>query len=91
MNKNINKLLCVSFVGILLAGCTKDFKEINTNPSGVKPDVFLADFQAVVLPLQNAQRNIIHQVNWEYQLQENLNADIYGGFMTPPTPFNGNN
>ena len=91
MNKNINKLLCVSFVGLLLAGCTKDFKEINTNPSGVKPDVFLADFQAVVLPLQNAQRNIIHQVNWEYQLQENLNADIYGGFMTPPTPFNGNN
>ena len=91
MNRNIKELLCFSLAGLLLSGCTKDFKEINTNPAGVKPDVFLADFQAVILPLQNAQRNIVHQVNWEYQLQQNLNADIYSGYMTPPTPFNGNN
>jgi hypothetical protein len=76
---------------LLLTGCTKSFKEINTNPAGVTPNVFLADFQAVILPLQNAQRNLVHYTHWEYQLQENLNADIYSGFMMSPTPFNGGN
>jgi len=41
--------------------------------------------------LQNAQRNLVHYVHWEYQLQQNLNADIYSGFMMSPTPFNGGN
>ncbi len=92
MKKNINRYLVGSVMAmLLLAGCTKSFKEINTNPAGVTPDVFLADFQAVILPLQNAQRNLVHFTHWEYQLQENLNADIYSGFMMSPTPFNGGN
>ncbi|MBO9632419.1 MAG: SusD/RagB family nutrient-binding outer membrane lipoprotein [Chitinophagaceae bacterium] len=78
----------VAFTG---TGCTRDFQETNTNPAGVKPDVFLADFQAVILPLQNAQRNLVNYINWQYQLQENLNADIYSGYMMSPTPFNGGN
>ena len=43
--------------------------------------------QAVILPLQNAQRSVVHYVNWQYQLQQNLNADIYSGYMMTPTPF----
>lgn len=78
-------------VALLGTGCTKSFEDTNTNPAGVKPDVFLADFQAVILPLQNAQRNLVHYVNWQYQLQQNLNADIYSGYMMSPTPFNGGN
>lgn len=91
MNIHIKKLLSFTFAGLLMTGCTKDFKDINTNPAGVKPDVFLADFQAVILPLQNAQRNLVNQVHWQYQLQQNLNADIYSGYMMSPTPFNGGN
>src|SRR5688572_9332737 len=92
MQKKINKFLVSSAVITLVAaGCTKDFKEINTNPAGVTQDVFLADFQAAILPLQNAQRNLVHNVHWQYQLQQNLNADIYSGFMMSPTPFNGGN
>jgi hypothetical protein len=78
-------------VTLLGTGCSKSFQETNTNPAGVKPDVFLADFQAVILPLQNAQRNLVNYVNWQYQLQQNLNADIYSGYMMSPTPFNGGN
>src|SRR5689334_16036962 len=92
MKTNINRWLLGSVSAVLLlTGCTKNFKEINTNPAGVTPDVFLSDFQAVILPLQNAQRNLVHYTHWEYQLQENLNADIYSGFMMSPTPFNGGN
>jgi Susd and RagB outer membrane lipoprotein len=92
MKRSINKLFLTGAIALLLVtGCTKRFNDINTNPAGVTPDVFLADFQAVILPLQNAQRNLVHYVNWEYQLQQNLNADIYSGFMMSPTPFNGGN
>ncbi len=92
MKRYINKLFFVcALAALTAAGCSKDFKDINTNPAGVKPDVFLADFQAVILPLQNAQRNLVHYVHWQYQLQQNLNADIYSGYMMSPTPFNGGN
>lgn len=78
-------------VSLMGTGCTKDFEDTNTNPAGVKPDVFLADFQAVILPLQNAQRNLVCYINWQYQLQQNLCSDIYSGYMMSPTPFNGGN
>lgn len=78
-------------VALMGTGCSKSFKDTNTNPAGVKPDVFLADFQAVVLPLQNAQRNLVCYINWQYQLQQNLCSDIYSGYMMSPTPFNGGN
>lgn len=73
----------------LVAGCTKNFETKNTNPSGVKGDVFNADFGKIIAPMQNVQKALIHYVNWEYQLQENLNSDIYSGYMMSPTPFNG--
>lgn len=83
-------MLCLAAMNYL-PGCTKNFKEINTNPAGVTKDVFLADFQAVILPLQNAQRNIVPFTHWQYQVSQNLAADIYSGYMMTPTPFNGGN
>lgn len=90
INKNI--LLIASSTAIILAtGCTKKFDDINTNPAAVTGDVFKSDFKSVILPLQNAQRSLVHYEHWRYQLQQNLNADIYSGFMMSPTPFNGGN
>ncbi|MBV7533732.1 SusD/RagB family nutrient-binding outer membrane lipoprotein [Chitinophaga sp. sic0106] len=74
---------------LVLTSCTKKFEELNTNPAGVTEDVFKADFQQIILPLKNAQKAIQHSGN--YQIQQNLNADIYSGYMMTPTPFNGNN
>ena len=74
---------------LILPGCTKQFERINTNPAGVTSSVFTADYGIVVAPLQNAQKALINSVNWQYQLQQNLNADIYSGYMMSPTPFNG--
>jgi hypothetical protein len=92
LKTSLYKLTAACTIAAMLGtGCAKDFQDTNTNPAGVKPDVFLADFQAVILPLQNGQRNLVHYVNWQYQLQQNLNADIYSGYMMSPTPFNGGN
>jgi hypothetical protein len=91
MNKHKKLPILIAACSLMISACTKDFKDINTNPAGVKPDVFLADFKALALPLQNAQRSFHHYINWEYQLQRNLNSDIYSGYMMTPTPFNGGN
>jgi hypothetical protein len=89
--KKINKAIPVIILTIIvfISGCKK-FEDINTNPAGVAQDVFKADYQQVVQPLKNAQRALVHYINWEYQLQQNLCADIYSGYMMTPTPFNGN-
>jgi hypothetical protein len=78
-------------IALSAVGCTKNFEALNTNPAAVTESTFLADFKAVSLPLQNALRNQQHFVNWQYQLQLNLNADIYSGYMMTPTAFNGGN
>ncbi len=70
LKTSLYKKLTVAFAVVVPmgTGCSKSFRDTNTNPAGVKPDVFLADFQAVILPLQNAQRNLVCYINWQYQL-----------------------
>lgn len=90
-SKFINKLFLLVAVTTLTWGCTKNFEKINTNQSGVTSDVFTADYGIVIQPLKNAQKALINSTNWQYQLQQNLNADLFSGFMASATPFNGGN
>ncbi|MFB6456812.1 SusD/RagB family nutrient-binding outer membrane lipoprotein [Chitinophaga sp. Hz27] len=89
MKITLYKSCCVMMTAMLLSSCTKNFESLNTNPAGITEDVFKADFQQIILPLQNAQKFIVPAASGDYQLQQNLNADIYSGFMMSPTPFNG--
>jgi hypothetical protein len=82
----INKLLVatVSVAAMGLGGCTKDFKSINTDPNGLYPTEVTTDYQNLGAPLNQAQLNIFSYVDYVYQLQQNLNADIYSGYMMSP-------
>lgn len=95
MKKNIfNQIkrawtLCVVAVSVVtVSSCTSDFEAINTNPNGLQPNEvslearFSQPITSVYLNYQNR--------NYEYQLQQNLNADLYSGYMANPTPFGGN-
>ncbi|NIG55762.1 SusD/RagB family nutrient-binding outer membrane lipoprotein [Chitinophaga sp. Cy-1792] len=88
MKITLYKSCYVMMTAMLLASCTKNFESLNTNPAGVTEDVFKADFQQIILPLVNTQKNIVPASSGDYQLQQNLNADIYSGYMMTPTPFN---
>ncbi|WP_072999072.1 SusD/RagB family nutrient-binding outer membrane lipoprotein [Epilithonimonas mollis] len=66
------------------SNCTNDFEEINQQNNG-SPENFLADYTAIVNPLQTLQRNF--QAN--YQIRYNLNADMYSGMFSTATPFAG--
>ena len=71
------------------AGCTSDFERINTDPSGLQSSqISVKNF------MDEAQLSIYYNQsdgNWEYQLIQNLNADLYSGYLAVPTPFSGNN
>ena len=94
MKKNIfnqiKRTLPLGAIAMLMGtvSCTSDFESINTNPNGMKPeDVSLeARFSQ---PITSVYLNYQNR-NYEYQLQQNLNADLYSGYMANPTPFGGN-
>lgn len=76
---------------LVVSGCTKNFKEYNTNEYGATNEDLLPDYGLVVAQLQEAQKTIyVYQPAWVTQLQQNLIGDVYSGYMMPPTPFRGN-
>ena len=88
MNKNIMKNALLLGAALMIGtSCTGDFEEINTDPFG------LSDSQVAMGDLFNeAQLSVFYNQsngNWEYQLIQNLNADLYSGYLAIPTAFNG--
>lgn len=89
--KYIFRTLCSSAATVLLmAGCTKDFKDLNTNPIGLTKEQQDADYTLMSALLQQAQRFIIPEDVGTYQLAENLTSDAYSGFMAAEAPFRSN-
>src|ERR1700759_3746540 len=87
------KIFSISIVAaaVYLSGCTKNFKEFNTNPTGVTDQQYSVDYQNLGGPMEQAQQNIyIGSPAWAYQLQQNLIADVYSGYMMSPDPFQSN-
>lgn len=87
--KKLGSLLSVC-AALFMAGmvsCTSDFESINTDPNGI--DVSLVKLtsrfnQPIVGVYENYKNS-----NYEFQLQQNLNADLYSGYMATGTAFNG--
>jgi hypothetical protein len=76
---------------MVLASCTDKFEEFNTDPYGIYQAQLEEDFNNVGLPFKQIQLSIyVNDPAWNTQLQQNLMADVYSGYMTPPTPFAGN-
>jgi hypothetical protein len=88
------KALGALCLGISLFGCTDRFEEFNTNPNGITERELNSSVDVNDLILNNlktAQRSIyVFTPAWYTQVQQNLNADIYSGYMMTPTPFAGN-
>ncbi|WP_152285979.1 RagB/SusD family nutrient uptake outer membrane protein [Flavicella marina] len=89
--KKLYKYTLASVLALSLANCTSDFENINTNPAGVSNESLTqmnnhigGSFTPMFLNVMNVTPA------WNFQLQQNLNGDVYSGYMTPPTPFAGN-
>jgi len=97
MKKISNKyraLALVALTALLGAGaCTKNFEDYNTDPTGLTEDQLKPDFNFIGGFYPQIQSSIYYNYNnttWEYQLQQNLIADVYSGYMMSANPFRGN-
>lgn len=87
MKSFIPRTLLATLVG--LVACTSDFETINTNPSGI-PEENIPVESRFAQPMQSIYLNYQNR-DFEFQLQQNLNGDLYSGYLENPTPFGGNN
>lgn len=81
---NIKKCIIGAIIMASFISCTDNFDEINQEKTG-SPENFLADYKAIVGPMQSMQTNLKNDT----QLFPNLSADMYSGFFSTATQFNG--
>jgi hypothetical protein len=84
--KIINKLFAfVLILGLSITSCNDIEHSNETNISEEQLEVIFQHAGSKYKPIFES----IYQYSpaWSYQLQQNLNADVYSGYMTPPIPF----
>jgi hypothetical protein len=86
--KNISKILaCFVALGVVTTSCS-DIEQFNENDRNITQDQLEVDFQHVGSLYQPIFESIYqYSPAWSYQLQQNLNADVYSGYLTNPRPF----
>ncbi|MDX6188180.1 RagB/SusD family nutrient uptake outer membrane protein [Flavobacterium sp. Fl-318] len=80
--------ICLSMLATTIS-CTSDFEKINTNPNNVTQVELQQDFnniKSLFVPIYN---NIFILTAWPYQIQQNLQGDIWSGYLATPTIFEG--
>ena len=84
-------IVLIGMVFVFLA-CTRDFKEINTDKSGVTDEDLQADYNEHGIRLGIIQQGIYFNYdygkgkNWPFQLTQNLNATCSAVTCTMPSP-----
>jgi len=88
MIKNINKLIAfLAFTALVSVSCS-NLEDYNKNDNNISDETLTIDFQHVGSKYQPIFENIYrYEPAWVFQLQQNLNADVYSGYLTNPRPF----
>ena len=87
----MKKILYTIWAGFTIIGCTGDFDKYNTDTYALTKQLKKADWIHIKAFFPQMQQSIYYNNsggNWEFQIAQNLNADLFSGYLTPPTPFN---
>ncbi|WP_316805522.1 RagB/SusD family nutrient uptake outer membrane protein [Pedobacter nototheniae] len=92
--KNWKLIQLIAVVVLLQTACTKNFDEYNTNPDGITRDLLNKDNVGIGAFFPQMEENVIIAAAGTgdasvYQVAENLNADLFSGYMATSTPFGG--
>ncbi|WP_329904230.1 RagB/SusD family nutrient uptake outer membrane protein [Porphyromonas pogonae] len=90
-NKFFTYAIAIASGVIALSSCTSSFDEYNTNESGVSGKKKEAHFLYVAGGIPQMEQSIYFNYDnsdWAFQIMQNLSADLFSGYLTPPTPFN---
>ena len=84
----MNKIIaCLVVLGLIGTSCS-DLEQYNVNDRDITQKQLEVDFQHVGSKYKPIFESIYQYTPaWSYQLQQNLNADVYSGYMTNPRPF----
>ncbi|MDL2265349.1 SusD/RagB family nutrient-binding outer membrane lipoprotein [Parabacteroides sp. OttesenSCG-928-G21] len=94
MKRYITSILAFVFA-VWASGCTDNFKEYNTDLSGITEEQMQIDYNHLRIPLDVIQQGIYFNYdfgkgkNWPFQIMQNLNADMFSGYMMDYKPHNG--
>ncbi|HEY0176622.1 MAG TPA: SusD/RagB family nutrient-binding outer membrane lipoprotein [Pedobacter sp.] len=80
--KFLGSLILGSSIVLGLGSCTKNFDKYNTDPAGISNEN--TQVATVFIPFQ---QQIMYSLDDGYQTGQNLNADVYAGYATPPQNF----
>ncbi|CEN43085.1 RagB/SusD family nutrient uptake outer membrane protein [Capnocytophaga canis] len=94
MKKHIISVKSLAFLALAtaLGGCTDKFEDYNRDTFALTEELKKADWMHLKAFFPQMEQSIYYnnsKGNWEFQIAQNLNADMFGGYLTPPTPFNG--
>ena len=86
----ISIALTIMIVLGFTTSCRKDMEGLNRDLADIPQDMLAIDGNEASVMLPGMMTNIISPTDWVYQLQQNLGADMYGGYLATPTPYLGN-
>jgi hypothetical protein len=90
LNKLKTTAICITLLSAV--SCTSDFENINSNPVGATNTELEQDYNTIKAPFSPMFSNVILLTAWPYQIYQNLQGDIWSGYMATPSGFaNGNN
>lgn len=95
MNKISRQILALAAFSLLAVSCTDNFQQLNTDKSGMTEEQMQIDYNNLRIPLDVAQQGIYFNYdfgkgkNWPFQMIQNLNADMFSGYMHDYKPHGG--
>lgn len=95
IDKRILCLFISCITGAFLFACTGGFRDMNTDKSGITDEQMQIDYNHLCVPFDVIQQGIYFNYdfgkgkNWPFQLMQNLNADMFCGYMMDYKPHNG--
>lgn len=88
MKNKIILFACLLAITLISSSCSDNLEQYNVNDRNITQEQLEVDFQHVGSKYKPIFESIYQYAPaWSYQLQQNLNADVYSGYMTNPRPF----
>lgn len=92
-SKNKISIILLTAVMTLLSfsACTDNFDDYNKDNYGVTDELKKADWLYLGGYIPQMEKSIYYNNsggNWEFQIAQNLNGDLFSGYLVPPTPYN---
>ncbi len=90
MKQRIKTVALAVFCSIL-SSCVDDLKDLNYDKKRITDELLAIDANEGGFQLPGMQLGILDVMEtWRYEMQLNLNADSYAGYMNLPTPYADN-